>query len=137
MSVIGDSAQIPGRVDECYRDLAQIIWVDSEYWLIATVVMTVVATRKCRINCNEILSPPSELSYGGQSRSAAEVVDAGHRFFFGFLLPEKAGGRAAIGVVGQRQEQRQKQNLPNRDKQPAIRAMGEFDGVPGIAMFRR
>ena len=43
--------------------------------------MAVVATRKCRINCNEILSPPYRLSNGRQSGAAGEVIDAWHRIF--------------------------------------------------------
>ena len=56
----------------------------------------VVATRKCRINCNETVSPPYRLSNGGKSGSAAEVVDAWHRGFS--FLRRGHGSRAAFGV---------------------------------------
>jgi len=34
---------------------------------------SVVATRKCRINCNETLSPLSELDHGSDGGATAEV----------------------------------------------------------------
>ena len=37
----------------------------------------------------------------------------------------------------QGQGQRQKQNLPIRDKQPTIQAVGKFHGVPGVAALGR
>ena len=97
---------------------------------------TVVATRKCRISCNETLSPLSKLGHGGHSGSATEVVDAGHRGFW--FVRSDAGSRALAMILHrQGQRQRQKQKLLIRDKQPAIQAMGKFDGVPGIAAFGR
>src|ERR1700675_3001003 len=95
----------------------------------------VVATRKCRINGNETVSPLSELGHGGYGGAAAEVVDAGHRGFW--FVGGDARSRAGVGKFLHRQgpRQRQKQNLPIRDKQPAIEAMGEIDGVPGVAAF--
>ena len=60
-----------------------------------------VATRKCRINCNETLSPPYRLSNGRQSGAAGEVVDARHRGFS--FLRGGARRRATIGIFLQRQ----------------------------------
>ena len=55
------------------------------------IAAPVVATRKCRINCNETLSPLSELGHGGYRGATAEVVDAGHRFFC-FLWADARSG---------------------------------------------
>src|ERR1022692_1420311 len=52
---------------------------------------SVVATRKCRINCNETLSPPYGLSNGCYTGAAGEIVDA-WRSGFSFLCPG-GGGR--------------------------------------------
>jgi len=76
----------------------------------------VVATRKCRINCNETLSPLSELGHGSDGGATAEVVDAGH-CFFGFLCADaRSGAGRGQFLHRQRPRQRQKQNLPIRDE---------------------
>ena len=91
----------------------------------------VVATRKCRINCNETLSPPYRLSNGRQSGAAAEVVDARHRVFS--FLRGGAWSRAASGVFLEGQGLGQEQLLSAIDEQPAIELVREFDSVSGVA----
>ena len=61
----------------------------------------VVATLKCRINCNEILSPRCRLGNGRQSGAAGEVVDAWHRGFS--FLRRGNRRRAALGLFFERQ----------------------------------
>src|SRR5713226_1461984 len=56
---------------------------------------SVIATRKCRINCNETMSPPYRLSNGRQSRAAGEIVDTRHGGFS--FLRGGDGRRAAFG----------------------------------------
>lgn len=65
----------------------------------ASAKQGVDATRKCRINCNETLSPPYRLSNGRQGGAAGEVVDARQLSF----LRGGAGSGAAIGVFLERQ----------------------------------
>src|SRR5947209_19642531 len=89
----------------------------------------VVATRKCRINCNETLSPPYRLSNGRQSRAAGEVVDA-RGFSF---LRRGDGDRAAFGVFLERQRERQQQSVAAIDAQRAVELMRELDGFSSIA----
>src|SRR5258708_23040685 len=90
----------------------------------------VVATRKCRINCNETLSPP-RLSNGRQSRTAGKVVDAGHRGFS--FLGGSDVHRTAVCVFLQGQRPSEQQSVPAIDAQYAIELMGEFHGFSGIA----
>src|ERR1019366_7387184 len=91
----------------------------------------VVATRKCRINCNETLSPPYRLSNGRYSGAAGEVVDARHRGFW--FLHGGDGRRAAVGVFFERQGQSAQQNVAAINAQGAIELMGEFHGFSGVA----
>ena len=65
------------------------------------------------------------------------MVDAGHRFCC--FLGGDAGDRAGRGKFLHRQgpRQRQKQSFLIGDKQLAIQAVGEIDGVPGVAAFAR
>jgi len=63
-------------------------------------VARVVATRKCRINCNETLSPPYRLSNGRYSGAAGEIVDAWRRGFS--FLRRGAGSGTAVGVFFER-----------------------------------
>jgi hypothetical protein len=97
------------------------------------VMATVVATRKCHINCNETLSPPCRLSNGGKSGSATEVVDAGDRGFS--FLRRGNGSRAAFGVFleGQGQGQGAEKLVSAKDVQRAIELMGEFDGFASVS----
>src|ERR1700691_4439759 len=84
----------------------------------------VVATRKCRINCNEFVTP-YRLSNGRESRAAGEVVDAGHRGF-SFLCRGELH-RAALGVFFESERQSGQQGVCAKDAKHAIEWMGGSD----------
>ena len=92
---------------------------------------TVVATRKCRINCDETLSPPYRLSNGRYSGAAGEIVDAWRRGFS--FLRRGTGSRTAVGIFLQRQGQSEQQNVAAIDAQGAIELMRGFHGFSGVA----
>jgi hypothetical protein len=89
--------------------------------------------------CNEKMSyelqrdsvTPYRLSNGGESGSAAEVVDARHRGFS--LLRRGEGSRTTFGMFFERQRQREEKLVSAIDVQRALQLVREFDGFTGVA----